>query len=418
MVPPPNPAFVRLSDGKVLGQPVAATALDAIRINTLPAAKPKVLAPKPRIVKVVVPRTAETKKSAQDRSVATDRAGRAGSNRTPSGSQETQPLSPAPRSRSRRSAPGTGRGSAHTRLRVFLVVIAMVVSVFGVRLFQLQGLDPKAYAARAQQAGAATVVLPARRGTILDRKGVALAESVDGLMLIADPKVTTKYGGMIARILADELDLDYFDVRAKLTKSGSRFQYLDRRVPSTLATQVVSRIQARGEEHDHRPRPAQDPVRRRLHRGRPAARLPGQGRRRQPGRLPRRRAAPRWRGLELAFDKRLAGKDGQETYEVGDGNRIPLGDNSTVEPRNGRSLQLTIDRDLQWYVQRVLRSAVQSSRSDSGSAVVIDTQTGEVLSLADFPTYDANTPGTRRARPTSAAGRCRTSTSRARWRRC
>jgi hypothetical protein len=89
MVPPPNPAFVRLSDGKVLGQPVAATALDAIRINTLPAAKPKVLAPKPRIVKVVVPRTAETKKSAQDRSVATDRAGRAGSNRTPSGSQET-----------------------------------------------------------------------------------------------------------------------------------------------------------------------------------------------------------------------------------------------------------------------------------------------------------------------------------------
>ena len=97
-------------------------------------------------------------------------------------------------------------------------------------------------------------------------------------------------------------------------------------------------------------------------------------------------------GLELAFDKQLKGKDGQETYEVGDGNRIPLGDNSTVEPRNGRPLRLTIDRDLQWYVQRVLRSAVQSSRSDSGSAVVLDTQTGEVLSLADFPTYDANAP--------------------------
>jgi len=77
----------------VLGQPVAATRLDAIRINTLPAPKPKVLAPKPRIVKIVVPRKATqkngTKKSAQDRSVANDRAGRAGSNRTPSGSQET-----------------------------------------------------------------------------------------------------------------------------------------------------------------------------------------------------------------------------------------------------------------------------------------------------------------------------------------
>ena len=59
----------------------------------LPAPKPKVLAPKPRIVKIVVPRKATqkngTKKSAQDRSVANDRAGRAGSNRTPSGSQET-----------------------------------------------------------------------------------------------------------------------------------------------------------------------------------------------------------------------------------------------------------------------------------------------------------------------------------------
>ncbi len=93
MVPPPTPAFVRLSDGKVLGQPVAATGLDAIRITTLPAAKPKVLAPKPRIVKIVVPRKATqkngTKKSAQDRSVANDRAGRAGSNGTPSGSQDT-----------------------------------------------------------------------------------------------------------------------------------------------------------------------------------------------------------------------------------------------------------------------------------------------------------------------------------------
>ena len=66
MVPPPSPAFVRLSDGKVLGTPGAATALDAIRINPLPAAKPKVAqAPKPRIVKVAVPRTAATRKSAQ-----------------------------------------------------------------------------------------------------------------------------------------------------------------------------------------------------------------------------------------------------------------------------------------------------------------------------------------------------------------
>ena len=54
-------------------------------------------------------------------------------------------------------------------------------------------------------------------------------------------------------------------------------------------------------------------------------------------------------GLERSFNKLLAGKDGKETYEVGGGNRIPLGDNSQVKPVNGKDLRLTIDRDVQWY---------------------------------------------------------------------
>jgi cell division protein FtsI (penicillin-binding protein 3) len=272
-----------------------------------------------------------------------------------------------------------------------MVVIAMVVSVFGVRLFQLQGLDPKAYAAQAKAAGAATVILPATRGRILDRKGVALAESVDGMMLVADPKVTAQYGGMIARILADQLDLDYFDTLAKLTKSNSRFQYIDRRVPSTLATAVVAKIQQAVKDRLTSPTLKKIP-------------FPGIYTRPDPLRdYPAKDVAANlvgflgaegkaMAGAELAFDHRLAGKDGVETYEVGGGNRIPLGDSSTVKPRNGQDLHLTIDRDLQWYVQRVLRNAVQSSRSDSGSAVVMDTRTGEVLSLADFPSFDANQP--------------------------
>ncbi|MDQ6641370.1 MAG: penicillin-binding protein 2 [Actinomycetota bacterium] len=287
---------------------------------------------------------------------------------------------------------GFGRGSTQVRLRVFIVVVAMVISVFGVRLFQIQGLDPKAYAARAKAAGAATVILPATRGQILDRKGVALAESVDGLMLIADPKVTTQYGGMIARILADRLAVDYFDTLAKLTKSGSRFQYIERRVPSTLARAVVAEIQkavtdrATSSTLKKIPFPGiytlADPLR-----AYPAKDVAAN----LVGFLGNEGKA--MAGAELAFDKRLAGKDGVETYEVGGGNRIPLGDNSTVKPRNGQDLRLTIDRDLQWYVQRVVRNAVETSRSDSASAVVMDTQTGEVMALADYPTFDANLPG-------------------------
>jgi cell division protein FtsI (penicillin-binding protein 3) len=95
------------------------------------------------------------------------------------------------------------------------------------------------------------------------------------------------------------------------------------------------------------------------------------------------------------FDHLLAGRDGTETYEIGGGNRIPLGDNSTVPARSGHDLRLTIDRDVQWYAQRALGNAVQSSGSDSGAAVVMDTRTGELLALADYPTFNpSNTAGT------------------------
>jgi cell division protein FtsI (penicillin-binding protein 3) len=86
----------------------------------------------------------------------------------------------------------------------------------------------------------------------------------------------------------------------------------------------------------------------------------------------------------------LAGHDGHDTYEVGDGNRIPLGENTEVKPVNGKRLTLTIDRDAQWYAQRVLRNAVHQVRADSGAAIALDTRTGQILALADYPTYDAN----------------------------
>ena len=60
--------------------------------------------------------------------------------------------------------------------------------------------------------------------------------------------------------------------------------------------------------------------------------------------------------------------------------------------RSGHDVKLTLDRDVQWYTQRTLRNAVESVRGDSGSAVVMDTDTGELLALADYPTFDANAP--------------------------
>ena len=136
------------------------------------------------------------------------------------------------------------------------MVIAMTLSLFGARLFQLQGVDPKAYAARAAESGVQNIDLPAKRGRILDRNGVPLAESIAGLMIVADPTRTTPHAEAIAKILADRLHKDYFDLLARLTKKGTQFVYVARRVPSTLASSVMDELKKHeyaGRRHPPRP---------------------------------------------------------------------------------------------------------------------------------------------------------------------
>ncbi len=256
--------------------------------------------------------------------------------------------------------------------------IALVLSFFGARLVQLQGVSADHYATlAASEGGTVTVELPALRGDIRDRNNQPLADSVDGRMVVADPSMTRAKAPELAKFLARRLQVDYFKTLHALSRRHSRFAYLARRVPASLALRVVDRARALGFEGlDTR----NDPVRSYPNHD-VAANLVGfLG---TDGPLA---------GLELTFDHQLAGTNGSETYEVGAGNRIPLG-RSTVTPAvNGKDLHTTIDEDLQWYTQRVLRQTVLGARADSGFAVVMDSHSGELLSLADYPTYDATDP--------------------------
>jgi cell division protein FtsI (penicillin-binding protein 3) len=282
-----------------------------------------------------------------------------------------------PPSRTQPPATRRRRGSATIRLRLGFIVIAMVLSLFGARLVQLQGIDPKSYAAMAAAEGLVRVTLPAERGDILDRNGEPLADSVDGLMVVADPYMTTDEAPELAKFLATRLDVDYFRTLQLLREKGSRFEYVARRVPSTLATDVVSAARQAGFEGiDTRPDPIRDyPA------GDVAANLIGfMGTDEALG------------GLERTFDTQLSGTDGSARYEIGGGNRLPLGESTITRPVDGKDLRTTIDQDLQWFTQRVLRQTVEDSRGDSGFAVVMDSLTGEILALADHPTFDANHP--------------------------
>ncbi len=264
------------------------------------------------------------------------------------------------------------------RLRLGFVLIAVVLSFFGARLVQLQAIDPGSYAAMAAREGVVSVELPATRGAILDRTGVEMATSVSGRMVVADPQMTREHAPEIATLLAERLGIDYFETLERLRKEDTRFQYLARRVPATIAEAVVRELA----ELDYkgvttrrdpiRDYPAEDV----------AANLLGFIGEEKP-----------LFGLELTFDEQLNGTDGEARYEVGGGNRIPLGESTTVAAKDGEDLQLTIDRDVQFYAQRALRSAITKSNAESGAVIVTESKTGQVLAIADDPTYDANKPG-------------------------
>lgn len=289
-------------------------------------------------------------------------------------------MSPRRRSRSRDT-----RQLSAKRLRFALVIMLMMLSLLGARLFQLQGIDPQSYAAKAQADGLVHVTLPASRGQIVDRTGSLLAQSVEGDMIVADPTMTVTNAANLAKLLTTNLGLDYFNTLQALTTDKTsagtpvRFVYIARRVPADKATTTVKAANAAGW-------PGlflnPDPIR--YYPGNDVAAnligfMNGQG---QPA-----------SGLELTFNSILSGKDGTETYSSGNGARIPLGENTEVAPVNGQTLTLTIDRDVQWTAQRLLRQAVIANEGSSGVAIAMDVKSGQILALADYPSYDGNAPG-------------------------
>ena len=248
----------------------------------------------------------------------------------------------------------------------------MVVSVFAVRLFQLQGLDAAAYAAQARAVGAVQEVLPATRGAITDRNGEPLAESLDGMMIVADPTKTKDDAAEIASVLEDRLGIDYIDAVENLAWPDP---------PCSSATSPAASPRRR--------RPRSSPTSPSW-----ATRASTPGATRCAATRPRTSAPTSSAGSTTrataptapsCCSKLLAGKDGSATYDIGGGNRIPLGDNSVTEPVDGKDVALTIDRDVQWYTQRVLRQTVEDVGAESGSAIVMDTQTGAAALAGRLP---------------------------------
>ena len=296
------------------------------------------------------------------------------------GTRRTRTRRPAPPRRPRRPARRRLRlGDSHRRLRGSVILLAVVLSLFGGRLVQLQGLDATAYADEAAKGRLRTVALPATRGSITDRNGVALAVTVDAVNITAD-QTLVEDPTATAAVLAPVLGAEPAALAATLTGSD-RFVYVAKAVTPDLWRRVRGLDLPGtdglpgifGEQTSRRTYPA----------GKVGANLVGFVGADGSG----------LGGLEYALDDVLAGTDGEVTFERGaGGRRIPTGETAEREAVPGQDVMLTIDRDIQWVAQEALARTVRQTGSRNGTVIVMDTRTGDLLAVATAPTFDPNQP--------------------------
>jgi cell division protein FtsI (penicillin-binding protein 3) len=257
------------------------------------------------------------------------------------------------------------------RSTAILVIVALILTVFVGRLVELQAFRGSALASEATNQRLKEISLPATRGAITDAAGNPLAVTVQAYnvtadqTLIADPVAA-------ATAMAPILAVDPAALAARLT-GDRRFVY----VAKNITPENWQRIADLG-----LPGILKEGTSKRVYpSGTLAASLVGFVGADGKG----------LGGLESGLQGVLAGTDGEQVYERGQGGRaIPTAQHSKTDAVAGSTVTLTIDRDIQYTAQKALADKVAESRAESGSVVVMDPHTGKILALATVPTFDPN----------------------------
>ncbi|HRA74944.1 MAG TPA: penicillin-binding protein 2 [Propionicimonas sp.] len=287
--------------------------------------------------------------------------------------------------------------SSPRRLRVLLIGVAVVFSLLAGRAVQVQAIDAQAVAAEAADQITVARDIPAFRGEITDRNGQPLAYTEGTVTVVADPEMIrtngkfdepmtsrdTEIAGTAAQRVADLIAAHVggqaADYLPKLTRAGSRYAIVARNVSAADFARLVADMKSQtliGVYSESAPT-------RRYINGTLAANILGWVNQQGKGAG----------GLEYLLDSTLSGTPGREEYETSANGRIPLGTSVLVPARNGDGYRLTIDAGLQWQVEQILAQRVRISKGDSGVAIVMNAKTGEILALANYPTFDPNDYG-------------------------
>lgn len=220
------------------------------------------------------------------------------------------------------------------------------------------------------------VELPAHRGLVTDRNGAVLAVSTPVDSVGANPRLLRPDNETLAA-LAKALGMGQQELRQRLARYGKRrFVYLKRRLAPEQAAQVMAVVRDR----DIKGVRLEREYKRYYTGGEVFSHLIGFTNVDDHGQ----------EGLELAFDQALSGRSGAKRV-LRDGRRQVVDDVESISlPRPGKNLALAIDQRLQFLTYRELKAAVIRNKARSGSAVLLDVRSGEVLALVNQPSYNPN----------------------------
>ena len=272
----------------------------------------------------------------------------------------------------------------HNRIRALILMTAVVMFFFGLRLVQVQAVQASDYRSRAVNEMEKVKTLQAPRGDITDINGVPFARSVAATSIVVD-QTQILNPAKVAAFVAPILNMSVSDVQIALTGKRKWNMVAENAKPATWLklTKAIEKYNSK---------------------------FPGMSPERIIGFFPERSYVREYpsgsliasligfvnkggvgaTGLESSMNSIIAGTDGKYSYANGYKAEIPGSQSEIVSAEAGTSIRLTIDRDIQWVASKAIADAVKSSNAISGTVIVMDPRTGHILAHATAPTFDPN----------------------------
>ena len=274
---------------------------------------------------------------------------------------------------------------AHKRIKVLIVVCMVFILFFATRLIQIQVIQASAYKVRAANEMESTRTIPAPRGDITDINGISFARSVSAINIVVDQTQITD-PRKVANFASPILGLPVAEIQSAISGT-KKYSMVYKNAKPAMWDALTSALASYNSTIDSRHFDqriigffAERGYIREYPSGSLTSSLIGFVREDGVGAS----------GIESSMNNLITGTDGRYSYARGFGAEIPGSQSEIIAAKQGTSIRLTIDRDIQWIASKAIANVVSKSHAANGTVIVMDPKTGAILAHATAPTFDPN----------------------------